>query len=131
MHSPVGTGNIEILAPVNVFSMIMHFSEVPSGKPIFEIVEIHNSMMRRTRSRSNVSFLITNFMKSDVRRTQARDHFFAFSLFSHWTSAESRNRHSHALRRSLFFLAAVRVPVHILGFCNTSQLRIVFSKVKT
>ena len=30
-----------------------------------------------------------------------------------------------------FFLAAVRVPVHILGFCNTSQLRIVFSEVKT
>ena len=25
-----------------------------------------------------------------------------------------------------FFLAAVQVPVHILGFCNTSQLRIVF-----
>ena len=82
--------------------------------------------MRRTQARSMVSFLITKFMKSDVRRTQARDHFFAFSLFSHWTSAESRNRHSHALRRSLFFLAAVRVPVHILDFCNTSQLRIVF-----
>ena len=26
-----------------------------------------------------------------------------------------------------FFLAAVRVPVHILDFCNTSQARIVFS----
>ena len=87
--------------------------------------------MRRTQARSMVSFLITKFMKSDVRRTQARDHFFAFSLFSHWTSAKSRNRHSHALRRSLFFLAAVQVPVHILGFCNTSQLRIVFSEVKT
>ena len=65
-------------------------------------------------------------MKSDVRRTQARDHLFAFSLFSHWTSAKSKNRHSHALRRSLFFLAAVRVPVHILDFCNTSQASVVF-----
>ena len=114
-----------------LFQWLSIFSEVPRGKPIFEIIEIHNFMMRRTQARSMVSFLITKFMKSDVRRTQARDHFFAFSLFSHWTSAKSRNRHSHALRRSLFFLAAVRVPVHILGFCNTSQLRIVFSEVKT
>ena len=66
-------------------------------------------------------------MKSDVRRTQARDHFIAFSLFPLGTSSISRNRHSHALRRSPFFLAAVRVPVHILDFCNTSQARIVFS----
>ena len=66
-------------------------------------------------------------MKSDVRRTQARDHCIACSLFPLGTSSISRNRHSHALRRSPFFLAAVRVPVHILDFCNTSQARIVFS----
>ena len=65
-------------------------------------------------------------MKSDARRTQARDHVFAFSLFSHWTSAKSTNRHSHALRRSLFIIAAVRVPVHILDFCNTSQVSVAF-----
>ena len=65
-------------------------------------------------------------MKSDVRRMQARDHFIAISLFPHWTSSKSRNRHSHALRRSLFFIAAVRVPVHILDFCNTSQASVVF-----
>ena len=31
-HSPAGTGNIEILAPVNAFSMIMHFfRKSPAG----------------------------------------------------------------------------------------------------
>ena len=82
--------------------------------------------MRRTQTRSIVSFQVRKFIKSGVRRTQARDNFFAFSLFLHWTFAKSKNRHSHALRRSFFFLAAVRVPVHILDFCNTSQASVAF-----
>ena len=102
------------------------FEHLPGGTLIFTFFKIAFFEMRRTQARSSVSFQLRNFMKSDVRRTQARDHFFAFSLFSHWTSAESRNRHSHALRSSLFFLAAVAVPVHILDFFNTSPVRIVF-----
>ena len=62
-------------------------------------------------------------MKSDVRRTQATHHFFVFPLLPLGTSSIPRNRHSHALWRSLFFLAAVRMPVHILDFFNTSQAR--------
>ena len=105
---------LKFFLPSMLFHWLCIFSEVPSGKPIFEIIEIHNFMMRRTQARSIVSFQITKFMKSDVRRTQATHHFIAFPLLPLGTSWISRNRHSHALRRSLFFLAAVRVPVHIL-----------------
>ena len=87
--------------------------------------------LRRIQARSTLSILRITFLKSDVRRTQARDHFFAFSMFSHWTSSKYRNRHSHALRRSLFFLASSCVPVHILGFCNTSHAIIVFLNAAT